>query len=296
MQRVAQSALTFTKFGINYLQMLKELGMEKKNAKAFMYGMISPLLVGGLRAAPGASAAIAVAQFLAKYIFGDDRDQEKRLYDKVRAVAGSAGEKALRYGASGALAGVNISGSLEPNLGFLAPSRASDLFGAGGGVYQDAMSAWERYTAGDNWGAAVKILPSGLGGPVKALRESDGVKTGRGRPVYDDQGHPLTLSTIDLLKEAAGFSPVNRALLMERHHEGKRETANFAARKKNLYERYRWAVETGAQDRQEKLRAEIMDYNQSAREAHEAPITHEGITRALMDMRRPSRSRINELR
>ncbi|MDH5511398.1 MAG: PLxRFG domain-containing protein, partial [Nitrospinota bacterium] len=290
-KRALQSALTFTKFGHNYLQMLQELGMEKKNARAFMYGVLSPGILAGAKATPLVGAYIMAADMIAKAL-GDDRDQEKRFFDMVAAELGKEGEKTIRYGLAGKVAGINISGSLEPNFGFLSPSRPSEVLGAVGGVINDFGYAWDRIEAGDYWGAAVKALPAGPGAIVKAVRESDGVKTGRGRPVYDDRGRPLTLATEDLLRLAAGFQPIERSYWTERNWEGRREAGNFSARKSRLYERLRFAYASGNRERTDALMEEVREYNRRAGEAGEPGITMEGIRRAMRSMNRATKRQV----
>jgi len=286
LKRGFQAALTFTKFGHNYLQMLEEVGFQKKNARAFMYGVLSPGLLAGAKATPLVTAYILAAEAIAKAL-GDDRDQEKVLFDMIGAELGQEGEKAARYGLAGTLAGVNISGSLEPNFGFMSPSRPSEVLGAVGGVINDFTWGWERIEAGDYIGAAVKLLPSGPGSMVKAVRERDGVKTGRGRAVYDDRGRPLALATADLMRLAAGFQPVERSYYTERNWERKQEKYNFEDRKNKLYERLKFAYASGNQARVNALLEEVREYNQRVLEVRNrdlAPITSQGMKRSMRSM------------
>ena len=291
LKRGFQAALTFTKFGHNYLQMLHELGFEKKNARAFMYALLSPGVLAGAKATPLVTAGLLAADLIAKAL-GDDRDQEKRFFDWAGAALGEEGEKNVRYGLAGAGLGINISGSLEPNFGFLSPSRPTEVLGAVGGVVNDFSYGWDRMAAGDYLGAAVKLAPAGPGSLVKALRERDGVKSGKGRPVYDDRGRPLTLATEDLLRLAAGFQPTERSYYTERNWEGRRESGNFASRKSGLYERLRFAYTSGNRGRIDELMEEVRDYNERARAAQEPMITMEGIRRAMRSMNRPTKRQV----
>lgn len=79
-KRVAQVRLTFTKFGHNYLQLLREIGF--KDPKSFVYGVTAPLLVAGGMAVPFHGAIVALVNAVAD-MAGDDQDQEKRLWDWI---------------------------------------------------------------------------------------------------------------------------------------------------------------------------------------------------------------------
>jgi len=74
--RLGQAFYTYLKFPHNYLQMLYDAGVRKKNVKGVIYGLAAPAVLGGAKAFPMYAAIIALANALLSAI-DDDRDAEK---------------------------------------------------------------------------------------------------------------------------------------------------------------------------------------------------------------------------
>ena len=282
MQRIAQLSLTFTKFPLTYLQSMKEMGMDHKDARSVLYMMLSPALLAGAAASPlywltGAADQIAKGM-------GDDRDQEKRLWDWLRKEGGESMETLARYGTAGYMFGVNISGSLEPNFGMLAPSKPSEVFGAVGGVWNDFSYAYERYMVGDTWNAALKIPPVQVSSIMKAIWGDDELRTGKGRPILTDKGQRIKISDVDKLRTALGFQTASHSRYKDIIWEKKKENANFVKHRAWLYEKAR---QLDWQDSVTVIKFinEVRAYNEIASQAGYQVITRDMLSKKAKELK-----------
>lgn len=229
----SRAALAFLQYSWNYLNLLYELGVNKKDAKAAAWLMISPAVVGGVGssvAAPFMSAAAKLAgTAVSKLVPGTapPDDPWEELASWVDSHIGQYAGRFVRYGAIGLFPGVSIRGSLDFGLGKV-PIGASkaikgdpvlglgELLGPAGSVFIDAGKAVSAAAKGDWARAAEYMAPRAFASKMRAVREYlHGVTTETGKPVYfgEEQIQP---SMLDTLKRMAGFYPVSIAEIREK--------------------------------------------------------------------------------
>ena len=108
--KLFQVLYTYQKYPHNYLQMLYDVGVSKKNVKGFLFGLMSPIVLGGAAVTPFKDLITGAVGAMLKAM-GIKIDPEKWFWDKVRKNYGATTEKIGRYGALGAM-GLDVSGSL----------------------------------------------------------------------------------------------------------------------------------------------------------------------------------------
>lgn len=251
--KIGKMGMTYLKFAHNYLQTMYDLGMRKRNAKAFTFALLSPAVLAGSSATIAAPIAIALGGAMLKAL-GDDRDPEKFVFDTIRRNVGAEAERFARFGLLG-MAGIDISGSLA--IGLEPPKTLMDLTGPFGGVAQDIARAGHYLMTGQPGKAAERALPSFAGNLLRAARELSGATTSSGARVWDEDGKPYIPTVTETAERVMGFRSERRATVEARQREAKRESANYADARRNIYERYRAYVASKEEDA-ETFR-EIMD-------------------------------------
>jgi predicted RNA methylase len=263
--KIGQMMYIYSKFSHNYLQMLYDLGFKKHNVKAAMFAFLSPIVVAGGAALPFKDTIFAVAGFVLRSLFGEDRDPEKWVWDTIREHLGDTTERVGRHGLTGA-AGVDISGSLSIGVGI--PRNMLELTGAIGGVADSAMTGGKALMRGQYSKAVESFLPTGLANPIRAAREArEGVSTRANNRVWDERGRPLEPSAGETVARAAGFRSTRQAVLSERTWEGKRQSSHYAELRQSIYQRYRaWLL--GKQDKEEhkKIVKAVREYNEKVKD------------------------------
>lgn len=263
--KIGQMMYIYSKFSHNYLQMLYDLGFKKHNVKAAMFAFLSPIVVAGGAALPFKDTIFAVAGFILRSLFGEDRDPEKWVWDTIREHLGDTAERVGRHGLTGA-AGVDISGSLSIGVGI--PRNMLELTGAIGGVADAAMTGGKALMRGQYSKAVENVLPTGLANPIRAAREAkEGVSTRANNRVWDERGRPLQPSAGETAARAAGFRSTRQAVLAERTWEGKRQSSHYAELRQSIYQRYRaWLL--GKQDKEEhkKIVKAVREYNEKVKD------------------------------
>jgi len=266
-ERIGQLFSVFQKFGHNYVQMLGDLGVDKKNYKAFMYALLSNGVVAGGEAFLLSKPFFWVMEKIMGAL-GDDRDPEKMAYDWVREKFGEEVEENTRYGLMSAvpqmmgLPGINIAGSLSVGVGI--PKNKFDLLGAPGGVWKDFFDAAEAIERDEYWGAAAKIAPSVIGNPLKAYTEQQrGAYTFYNKPIRNPDGTTYKPSGAEAVAKALGFTSSKRAALGARQWDVKREKKKFADLRSKIYGKYKtWLADDGEDEELwNKILAEIEAYN-----------------------------------
>jgi hypothetical protein len=288
--RIGQMLYLYSKFGHNWLQMLYELGVKKKNYKAFIWGLASPIVLGGAASIPLKNVSLAIIAAIMKAM-GDDRDPEKMVWDGIRENLGPKAEKAFRYGLVG-IAGADISGSFAVDPGV--PKNMIELTGAIGGVIGDFQQAWRYLETGQFARAFEVALPTGAGRMIQAERErEEGATTRTGRRIFDVGGKPYMPTTGETLLRAAGFRTAKRATVQARQWEIKKQRSRFAKRRTKIYEEYRAYLASKDKELLKKVIEDIKKYNQKVIEAgltlEIPPITRSSLRRQLRRMMKPSK-------
>jgi len=233
--KIGKMGMTYLKFAHNYIQMMYDLGMRKKNVKAFTFAFLSPAVLAGSSATLATPVAIALGGAMLKAL-GDDRDPEKFVFDIIRDNIGGEAERFARFGLLG-MAGIDISGSLA--IGLEPPKTLMDLTGPFGGVAQDIASAGHFIATGQPGRAAERAMPTFAGNMLRAARELKGATTSSGARVWDEEGKPYIPTVAETAGRVVGFRSGRRATVEARERESKREATNYADRRRNIYERYR---------------------------------------------------------
>jgi len=285
--RVSQAYYVYMKFGHNYSQMLYDLGLKKKNYRAFAWALSSQAVIGGAMSTPFAVIGWTILKaILAPFT---DRDPEKWWWDQVRDNLGPYGEQTVRYGLVGA-AGADISGSLafDPAV----PKNLRELTGALGGVAGDIADAYHYWMTGQPVRVAETVLPVGVANIFRAIRELNGAVTKTGNRVWDENGYPYLPGTGATVLRLLGFRSAERAMLQERQWEAKRQASAFSERRNDLYEEYR-AYLSGQDVALDELWDAIARYNEEVVQGgytnYVPVITKQSLRRQLLDMARPTK-------
>ncbi len=268
--RIGKMGYTYMKFAHNYVQMLVDLGFDKKNYKALAFALGAPAVLSGAGASVLSPVILGVVQAILS-AGGDDRDPERLIADTIRAGLGESAEQAWRHGVFG-LAGVDISGSLSVGVGV--PRGLMDLTGPFGGVVENLMQAGRFAKGGQLQRATEEVLPTAFANVSRAIRELDGATTRQGRMVWDEKGRPYIPGALETGLRATGFRPSRRATVEERRWEIKKEEANFASRRQSIYEKYRLYVASKKRE-PEKLQDildAISEYNENVKATGRAGI------------------------
>lgn len=277
---------TFQKFSHSYMLNAIEMGFDRKDYGNAAYLLLSPALLAGAGASLPVSLLMQAAQALG--VGGDD--PEERFYDWVAGIFGS--DAIARQGITGVM-GINTKGSLEMN--FAVPTSLKDLAGAPGAVFVDAAKAGGYLKEGELLRALEVLLPSGIGSPIKALREySEGITTGSASHVFFGD-EPLKGSGLDAVIRALSFNPARLSGIREKIWNEKEVAGKYADMRAEIYKAYRKAYILNPDKRtaadEADLVAAIMDFNRklAASGRHDLhPITGESIRIMLRRAVRPN--------
>lgn len=290
--KIGQMLYVYAKFPHNYLQMLYDVGFKKHNVKGALFAFLSPIVLAGVAALPFKDVIFAFAGFLLRAIGDDERDPEKWVWDNVRKHLGEGAERAGRHGITGAL-GVDLSGSLSIGVGV--PKGLMDLTGAIGGVIEDVGAFGQGIATKQYSKAAESILPTGLGNPLRAYRESkEGVSTRDNRPVWDESGRQFVPTGGEAATKALGFRSTRQAVLSERTWEARRQRASFNEKRSQIYRKYRaWILSGRDKERYREIVKEVQKYNRDLHrlglEREIAPITSQSLKSQSGRMQAPSK-------
>ncbi len=295
--KVGQLLYVYQKFGHNWLQMLYDLGVKRRNAKAFIWAMASPVVLGGAAAMPFKGVAVALVGYLLKST-GDDRDPEKMVFDGLRRHLGVRGEKVVRYGAVGALGG-DISGSFAFDPGV--PKNLWDWAGPIGGVAQDIKQALRFIETGQPARALEAALPRGAANLITAFREKgQGARTRSGARIWDETGRILIPDNRDTVLRLLGFRSSRRAALQARQWETRRQQKRFRDRLDKIYEKYRAYLAAPSEKLHKEVMREIDRYNRNLLDSDLAGtvpfITRRALKAQARNMARPRKAQRAYLR
>jgi hypothetical protein len=289
--RLAQLLYTYQKFGHTYIQALYEAGVRKGNIKGFLYGLISPIILSGVAVLPFKDFWWKLISVILN-ILGIKDDPEKGFWDWIRKRFGKTSERIGRHGMLGA---VNLDVSSSMSIGVGAPKNFYELLGVGGGVLNDYVQAKHFFEIGQPLRATEKILPTGIGNFVRAIRELNGVTTTSGARVWDDNGQPYIPSTMETTARTLGFRSAELATMGERTWETKREIKNYSTEHDAILEAYRnYIVSKGSQEDFQEIMDRIVEYNQGvirSGKVNEIPlIKYDTLKRQVKQLTKPSKS------
>jgi len=252
---------------------------------------MSPIILSGLAVVPFKDFWWKLIGTILN-ILGIKDDPEKGFWDWIRKKFGNTTERVGRHGLLGA-ANLDVSSSMSIGVGV--PRNFYEMLGVGGGVLNDYVQAKHFFEIGNTSRAIEKILPTGLGNFVRAIRELNGATTLSGARVWDENGNPYVPNTGETAARVFGFRSAQLATMGERTWETKREIKSYSTEHNNILEAYRnYLVSKGSQEDFQEIMARIVKYNQdviSAGKVNEVPlIKYETLKRQAKQLTRPSKS------
>lgn len=290
--RIGQVATTFLKFPQNYLNLLYDLGMDKKNIKAFTWALAAPIVLGGAAAIPFKDNIIWMINAIMKGL-GDDRDIEKMVYDGAREYLGKEAEKNLRTGIAG-WAGIDITGSLSMNLGL--PTDVLGLTGIFGAMAKETYRAGHFVSTKQYSKALETALPSLPSNALRAIRELDGATAMSGNRVWNEDGTPYVPGKSETALRIAGFRSSKRTTTQQRDWEIDREIKRWDESKGKIYERYRAYIAKPKRNDDEfkSIMQDVAAFNKAivarGRIGMVVPIRPQQLKKIIRDMARQSKS------
>ena len=232
---------TFRSFTHNFLLATKE-DISEGDWKTFLHSMAYITLFGGLMALP----------FLKDLFDWIEKEFGFSINKTVRQSLNGIGGKTLEtFGVNGlpALMGANLSGSLAIGIPFWGETPTDSIFGVYGGMKKKFALAGEAIVRGDLARATQNLSPEFLRGPLVAAEESGAGKalfgtpgfatTTRGRPIYDEQGRPLSMGVGEAAVKMLGFQPTGYAREKEKGQTIKRLESWASEAKTDAAESYR---------------------------------------------------------
>ncbi|RLC27558.1 MAG: hypothetical protein DRH32_10125, partial [Deltaproteobacteria bacterium] len=255
--KIGQMSYVFHKFIHNYIQEMVRLGADKNQYKAMAYMMLSPAMFG-----IGATIPMGVFKAISNALGGDD--PEEKLIQLAEDNFGQTAGRAARYGITGiGEHGVSLKGSLSTRFG--APEDFYSIFGAPGSAIGDIISGGISIAKGQTQEGIEKILPSQMGGTLKAFREAkQGVTTRSGNKVFFGNKQ-IKGDTIDTVTRVLGFNPTRIAAKKEIKWNEYKLRDKYTAKKRDIYKKIKQYYYQDEHERNpnelKRLYAEARDFN-----------------------------------
>jgi len=272
---MARVGYTFTKFTHNYLLNLKKYGFDGQDRKAATWLLISPAILSGV----SASAVTPIIMAIAKAM-GEDEPEED-FYKWVEENTGIP-DRITRQGIAGAF-GIDIRGSLGVRYGL--PTTIKELLGAPYSVVEDVVTGAKKIASGEVMEGIEKIIPSGIGAPLKAIREySEGITTESNQKVFGVDDTELKGSGIDAAIRAATFNPARLAAEREKIWHGKEKAKRYSEMKGAIYSEMRKYLLQKNRDIGDwaEILMDVDDYNRSVMDQGEDKLITDGQIKSLI--------------
>ncbi len=263
-----KTAYTFKSFTHNYVLEMAH-SMSKGDFKTVMHSLAYIALFGGLMGLPFFKDLFEFAEKHFGWSF------TKSIRQTLRGVGGKTLET---FGMNGlpALLGANISGSIALGIPFMGEDSLATI----GGVYEGQLVKFDRAAEavgrGDWYRVSTNLAPEFMRNPLVAAEESTlgrdifgtpGVSTTtRGRPVYDESGKPLSMTTGQAITKTLGFNPTEIGRQKEKDQTIRRQETYVQELKTDAGERYRIARINGDPKALSKMMAEVKDINKKIKD------------------------------
>jgi N12 class adenine-specific DNA methylase len=291
----ARSFYVFKTFMHNYLQVLWEMGADKKDAKAFAFMLLSPAIIAGPGALLGKGLLVMMAKaFAAVTMSAPPDDPEEAYYRWVDETFGWIPGRAARLGLSGLL-GLNLKGSMAINITDM-PTSPLDLLGAPAGIVEDVAGGAASIARGDVVKGVEKVSPRIVAGPIRAAREHfEGVTDRTNKPVYWGNER-LRSSLYQSLLRGLAFNPAGVSEKTEQQWGERQATLHAADTRNEIYAQVRRFMLAPAPDRDPEAWLAILDeieaYNEKVAALNNPSISYisqSSLKNAIRSVGRPPR-------
>jgi len=235
--RIIQLGYVFKTFSHNYLLTMKEVGFDKRNAKAFAYMAISPAILAGTGALVGKQIIFGLVNLIMKAFDKDVDDPEESFYSWVSDSFGEYPEYMARFGILG-IPRVNLKGSLEIGITDI-PTTLVEILGAPGSIVEDFYYGGKSILKGDWAKGLEKVLPTSLGNTIRAVREgTQGVTDRSNAPVFYGK-EQLMPDMIDSIYRFISFNPARVAAAREKQWRERKVERSYSERRRAIYDKIR---------------------------------------------------------
>ena len=264
---------TFQKFQHNYMLNMTEIGMkgaQDKNRAQATKNILYLLLAPGILAGTGATLVAKLAfQIIGSLTDQDDPEEDFYHWMDEHFGAGGFVSRGVRHGLSGAIAHINLRGSLQMNNPM--PTTLEELAGAPGGVALDIRDSLIHFSRSEFQKGFEKGLPTALGSMVKAQREfSEGVTTKTYSPVYFGPER-LKASGMDAALKFFSFNPSRLSSIREIQWKEKLVAQEFTKRRSLIKREIHQMIvqDTESDVKWAKVFNMTQEYNERAMAAHQ---------------------------
>jgi len=236
-----RAAYTFRSFTHNYiLSMLPQYGGDARTA---LHSLAYLALLGGMLSVP----------FMKDLFDWWEKKTGENMLGTVRKELRKYGGPTLErfgiYGLAGLALG-DISGSLAMGIPFVG-EPTDTMYGVWGGMARKAGQSAEALSRGDWYRGVENISPEGIANIMRGLRMSEFGKdligtpgyatTTKGRPIFDENGKPLSMDTMDAFRKIIGFQPAEYSEKMKTQRAVKDKETYFENMRHDIIEEYRIA-------------------------------------------------------
>lgn len=261
-----RAAYTFRSFTHNYL--LSMLPQYRGDARTALHSLAYVALLGGMMSLPWLKDIFDWwSKRTGEDILGGVRKELRKYGGKTMEAFGMNGLVGLALG--------DISGSLGIGVPFMG-EPTDTLYGVWGGVARKGTRGAEAISHGDWYRGAENIAPEAMSNIMKSMRMSEfgrdilGMEgfatTAKGRPIFGEDGRPVSMDKADAFRRMIGFQPREYSEKMERHAAMKNTETYFENKRRDLAETYRIAALRGDTKGKAKVAKEIQEFNKQRRE------------------------------
>lgn len=182
----------FRRFTHGQLDVLFQLRLKKKDAKAVAWMLVAPAILAGPAASYGFPVVLAFVKAVLAAIPGvqpPEDDPDEWLWDQIAQWVGDGAPSMMRYGITGAF-GVNLQGSLAlmdrlpTHTEDVVPTLA-DVAGAPWAAVSEVGEGAGQILSGNVYRGIETMMPGLIAQPMRALREyREGVTKADGSPRF----------------------------------------------------------------------------------------------------------------
>lgn len=254
-------AYTFRSFTHNYLlSMAPQYGGDMKTA---IRSLAYLTILGGAMALPFLKD---IFEFIQK---GYGIDIMSTVKKELKNYGGETLEKFGIYGLAGLMVG-DISGSLSIGIPFVG-EPTDTIYGVWGGMFRKIKYAGQAAARGDIPRVIENLSPEAIANMSRAMRMSDignsilgmpgYATTSRGRPIFGEDGKPISLSETEAFAKILGFQPTGYSQKMGKQRMISNVEDYFREERLDIIERYRVAKSYGRSDAMAKAVKDITRFN-----------------------------------